>query len=742
MNECLKRGSAQWKEVVTWLRKTYFNIEDENHSSSQLEHQENQPLSEVVSQDNWPLSEVLHQENKPLSQLGHQQNKLLLQPGCQEAVRFVWEFVYHHLLNQNTESLSSTYKVECQEFSRLVLLFADAGLIGNQKGYCVTWHQILKPVVEIMSKANSRVYLNQTLYYKAVLFLVELILHAETLMQDDHDEVTMQVVEEITPAVNVTAEYLVKQLCKSPSSVSDAENIGICDLALKTLSKRIELIPVILPHLTWLLDHCRSIFLEDKETCESLRLMCAWRSLHLVWKIIKDIAGYEELIADFRNKISNIMCMCINSGAMEFSVVRNLPSRYSQESASNLRYICVSDMWECVCFHLEAHTSVIPSVFYLAVDFLETGYGAAIPTVIQCLKYLVKQFVHSEKALVIQCIKSSWKACLELRKSDLFLPSVKAFVNMTYQPDILQCPTLASRLEEFSDEIFSLGENSTGIFSILVSHCCQLWTNHISIANVNILCKALTFGPVHRRDQRIINENINFIFSEGEGLSVNQLTESSKLKEDKVVRTYAVCLITLMKESYQELASRIIDSLMRLNEELNASKSRYFNNSLHHLTKTRIWQSILILYPSLDKVTCHKLLKSTYDLLEEENQQPSVRYLLEFLAVRILLVYPEFQDDLKENLNEAGRRRVGSVVSFLSILVLLSSSLKPDLLETHLLQWMPRVIPWCMAQNFNTRIYAQVAMFKLWKLSKCYNLKAVQKICEPLQSCFEFSTES
>ncbi|XP_076339891.1 tRNA (guanosine(18)-2'-O)-methyltransferase TARBP1 isoform X2 [Tachypleus tridentatus] len=730
INECLKRGSAQWNEVVIWIRKTYFNTEDEKYPFSQPGHQEN-----------LFVSDLLHQENQCLSQLGHEQSKSLSQLGCQDAVRFVREFVYHHLLNQNTESLSSTYKVECEEFSRVILLFADAGLIRNEKGSYVTWHQILKPVVEILSEANSRVYLNQTLYYKAVLLLVELILHAEALIEEDLDEVTMQIVEEITPVMSATAEYLVKQMCKSPSSVNDVEDLGICALALKTLSKRVELSPVILPHLTGLLDHCRSTFLEDKEMCESLRLMCAWRSLHLVWKIIKDIASYEELMTNFRNKISSIMCMCINSGAMEFCVVRNLPSRYSQELASNLRYICVSDMWECVRFHLEAHTSVNHSVFYLAVDFLETGYGTAIPSVIQCLKYLVKQFVHSEKAMIIQCMKSSWKACLELRKSDLFLPSVKAFVNMTYQPDVLQCPMLSSRLEEFSDEIFSLGENSTGIFSILVKHCCQLWMNHTSMANVNILSKALTFGPVHRKDQKIINENINYIFSEGEALSVNQLVES-KLKEDKVVRTNAVCFLTLIKESHQDLANRIVDSLLKLNEELNASKSCYFNNSLHHLTKTRIWQSILILYPSLDKVTCHKLLKSAYRLLEEENQQPSVRYLLEFLAVRVLLDYPECQDDLEENLNEAGRRRVGSVVSFLSILILLSSSLKPELLETHLVQWIPRVTPWCMVQNINTRIYAQVALFKLWELSKRYNLKAVYRLCEPLQFCFEFSTEN
>ena len=66
--------------------------------------------------------------------------------------------------------------------------------------------------------------------------------------------------------------------------------------------------------------------------------------------------------------------------------------------------------------------------------------------------------------------------------------------------------------------------------------------------------------------------------------------------------------------------------------------------------------------------------------------------------------------------SQAGEGRTGSIGSFVAILTHLAQSGPPgssgdaDEAERFVRLSFRRVLPWCMAQHFNTRVYAQVRL--------------------------------
>ncbi|XP_066904609.1 probable methyltransferase TARBP1 isoform X4 [Halyomorpha halys] len=62
---------------------------------------------------------------------------------------------------------------------------------------------------------------------------------------------------------------------------------------------------------------------------------------------------------------------------------------------------------------------------------------------------------------------------------------------------------------------------------------------------------------------------------------------------------------------------------------------------------------------------------------------------------------------------EAGNERLGSMCSFISIAYHLSVVLNEN---KFIEQCVEHILPWCMSQNFNIRLYAQILLGKLWNL--------------------------
>lgn len=97
-------------------------------------------------------------------------------------------------------------------------------------------------------------------------------------------------------------------------------------------------------------------------------------------------------------------------------------------------------------------------------------------------------------------------------------------------------------------------------------------------------------------------------------------------------------------------------------------------------------------------------------LLLKDSQQPIIRFLTEWLIVRILCKNLQLLDTLWLNFNEALEQRVGSLCSFISIVCHVLSSLPDVLLESWLDKAIMQFIPYCLSQHFTLRLYAQVGL--------------------------------
>lgn len=107
---------------------------------------------------------------------------------------------------------------------------------------------------------------------------------------------------------------------------------------------------------------------------------------------------------------------------------------------------------------------------------------------------------------------------------------------------------------------------------------------------------------------------------------------------------------------------------------------------------------------------CIVLYNWLCSLLLRESQQPSVRYMAEWLIVRLLWRNEELQSALWLNFTDALEQRVGSLCSFISVVYHTLSVLPDTALEGWLDRAIVQFLPYCLAQHFSLRLYAQVTL--------------------------------
>ncbi|KAL7987557.1 hypothetical protein Chor_006476 [Crotalus horridus] len=304
------------------------------------------------------------------------------------------------------------------------------------------------------------------------------------------------------------------------------------------------------------------------------------------------------------------------------------------------RYI--HDQWVCLHFVLNNYQNLskdkhLEQYFYDVQDYkrmLESALEAImiLPSdhvlpVFQCMKIFVSKLMESSESLCIQAFEMSWKIIFALSNTQLiFWPNLKAFIQLVFDPEILVTTAkfkseAYSKIKEIMFQMIELSSTKTGIFNVLVSHCCQSWLfppfgetatveNAFSNAGnyIELLIEACLFGTIFRRDQRLIQEVYAFVENLGDQCAANVVTES-KNRDDHYVRVCAIKFICLLDESNMQHKKFIGDFVMKLldkGELMSKSKVRYYVNSLQHRIENRLWQTLLVLFPKLDEISALK----------------------------------------------------------------------------------------------------------------------------------------
>ncbi|KAK3849044.1 hypothetical protein Pcinc_044186, partial [Petrolisthes cinctipes] len=160
-----------------------------------------------------------------------------------------------------------------------------------------------------------------------------------------------------------------------------------------------------------------------------------------------------------------------------------------------------------------------------------------------------------------------------------------------------------------------------------------------------------------------------------------------------------------------------------------------YSNSQNHRYKTRLLQALLIIIPLLNQSACVSALEWLGDGISQEHQQPSVRYLQEWAAALITILHPHLYLLLIQHFKQGIARRVGCVGSFLAALTHVACCSEDVELLSSAVQ---HTLPWCMAQHFNTRLYAQVSLRKIWQHCEDRDVTAVLERYRPVQQCLQF----
>ncbi|XP_036402731.1 probable methyltransferase TARBP1 [Megalops cyprinoides] len=404
----------------------------------------------------------------------------------------------------------------------------------------------------------------------------------------------------------------------------------------------------------------------------------------------------------------------------------------------------VRDQWTCVRFVLGSHVPSGPSEAPPAIATLRAAMEALaiLPSdlvlpVLDCMTSLLPQVVLSEEALSAEALTLAWKVVLGLNSNPHdFWPALEGFVRFAFDRAVLELtdtetPRLSATVRQVTSELLELSQVKTGVFHVLIRHCCHTWLPSDpgsesqadirflgALKHVDILAEACVYGPVFRRDQRLIQEVHMYVEQLGEECAANAAVTSDG-RDEQFPRLCAVAFLSRLEVSrplHERLMEELVLLLLRKDEEISKSKVRYYGNSLQHRVKNRVWQTLLVLLPKLREEFVETVLDRVYKAGFSSNQA-SVKYLIEWVIVLILHRHPARVDSLWACFSMDQEKTKTSICTFLSVLVHLNIIL-PNV-KDKAGQWQKAlnvVLQWCFSHNFSVRLYALLALKRVWCL--------------------------
>ncbi|XP_065257613.1 probable methyltransferase TARBP1 [Emys orbicularis] len=433
----------------------------------------------------------------------------------------------------------------------------------------------------------------------------------------------------------------------------------------------------------------------------------------------------------------------------------------------------VHDQWVCLHFILNKYHKFIPlsndetlELSLLAVQrpirTLQSALEALtlLPSdqvlpVFRCMKVLVPKLLGSSESLCIDAFDLAWKVISSLSNTQLiFWSNLKAFVQFVFDTEVLAVAASSkgqaySKIKEIILKLVEMSTARTGVFNTVLSYCCQSWLFPMSddtgalenpFSNAGnyseLITEACVFGMVFRRDQRLIQDVYAFVENLGDECAANVVTESTN-RDDHYVRVCAVKFLcwldgsnTLHKMFMEDLVIKLLDK----DELVSKSRTRYYVNSLQHRIKNRLWQTLLVIFPKLDQ----NFLTGTLDKIFQAgfgNNQASIKYLIEWIIILILHRYPQCLEKFWNCFCYGEEKLKTSICTFLSVLshfdiILENTSEKKPILKKALLV----VLQWCFNHNFSVRLYALVALKKIWGMCKALCVEEFEALTPVIES--------
>ncbi|KAM9726926.1 putative methyltransferase TARBP1 [Menidia menidia] len=670
---------------------------------------------------------------------------------------------------------------EADKLSRAILLCVDMERNRAEADINKTLESLLSPLLDTLSRLSTNLYMPLRKSDRSLQLLLGLLQLGEgPLCQppraEEGDHVMVAIKRMFFKVVDPIQEFILRRLCGELQELFDVGRAELYLSVLKQLLVTCRSAPQICIKIQQngfpkLIQHNLKVLKEPSQQIPSVKDQVAravsMASLAAVcglmeqeWIVIQSETKSALKSANDYFYVPMISSQCqVSFGNINKHLTKpQLTDRPSDLETQNVlqrdwgriaanfmrdQWICLNLLIKAVGTPESGETSraseTLPAALSLSIEALSLLPSDLVLPVLSFMETVLPQLVDDETELCVQAVALSWELVqgLSTNAHDFWL-ALKGFISMSFQHKLLslshtQAPTLTATLKQITAELLDLSQTKSGVFGVLLQHCCQTWlpTDPVGgqqadtifssvFSHVNILAEACVYGPVFRRDQRLVTDVQIYVEQLGEKCAANVAVASDN-RDDQLPRTCAVAFLSHLDPSnpqHKRLIEELVVELLKRDNDISKSKVRYYSNSLQHRVKNRVWQTMLLLLPKLSKEFVASLLNRVFEAGFCSNQA-SVKYLIEWLMVLILVRYPQHMDSFWTCFNTGHEQTKTSVCTFLSVLVhfsIIIPHLKDEAVQ--LRKALDVILQSCFNHNFSVRLYALLALKRVWSLAE------------------------
>ncbi|KAK7902159.1 hypothetical protein WMY93_018928 [Mugilogobius chulae] len=661
---------------------------------------------------------------------------------------------------------------EAVKLARAILLCVDMEMCQPAEDVNSTLESVLSPLWDTLSRVSTNIYLPLRKSDKSLQLMLQLLLQGGINLHNENDYVLVALKNQILKVLDPILEFILRQLSGQLQELFDIERADMYVCVLKQLVIICRSVPLLhskiqQTYLSKLINVSLKMLAKPSQqnpsVSDQVSRVVAMASLALICNLVEhnmidmqSVSGLKMLNEYFYNPI-----LLSPSSVGHFNETLMKPPALDSPNDTD-GYSPVWQDWGRVVAHYLSNQWVCLSILSKTIGTSETEESRSseilrlsvtcaieglslLPSnlvlpIFTFLETALPQLIQEDESLCVDAITVCWDLVQGLSSNPLdFWPSLKSFISMVFHCKLLmlteeQAPNLTTNIKRIAFELMEVSQSKSGVFGLLMQHCCQLWlpigAQDDSIfasvfSHFHILTEGCVYGPVFRRDQRLIQDVQSYVEQLGEECAANLLCGDNR--DDQLPRACALSLLSRLNPSdpqHQRLMQIVVLELLKKDSLISSSKVRYYNNSMQHRVKNRIWQTVLVLFPKLREDFISTLLGSVYQAGFCSNQA-SVKHLIEWLMILILNKYPDHINSFWECFNVDHEKTKVSICTFLSVLVhfnVILPNIKDQVIQ--LQKALNTILQCCFNHNFSVRLYALLALKRVWSLAEAIAVNA------------------
>ena len=358
------------------------------------------------------------------------------------------------------------------------------------------------------------------------------------------------------------------------------------------------------------------------------------------------------------------------------------------------------------------------------------------------------------KTIVKELVPQAKSAVLDARKNEEFWPALDAFIEMSFGANLLIYEDLLEENLNLLKELFTLSDTINGVACLISKHFLKITRKNLIHFDFfkEMLAFTSLYGSLHKKDHAQYMKANQLIHSLGSSAIPANLIEGSDHSVDSSMKICTIEMLENASRIYQGrkgMVAEIISAIMQHASNLIGTRDQhYFENSFTHLILIRMHQVFLCItklpMEEEDVIWLAEILLRR--ISQELGHQLSVRYLCEWTLVALSISNQNrFQTVVlqlvQESFVQASKGRINCVPSYIVILshmalisvrgAYIDKGQSVELLENVI----DLVSPWCMSQQFTTRLYSQIFFVRLYSEVEELGLKDLKEKLHVLKKC-------